>query len=94
MRKHSARRAAAKRGEAMRERRKRRRKSRFTTHYSFPVFVFSTLFLHSVFRPFTACQQISAQANFHFENIEETIRLCPIVCIIPQNPLRGGKNLR
>ncbi len=30
---------------------------------------------------------------FHFENIEETIRLCPIVAIIPQNPLRGGNFL-
>ena len=56
-------RVTAMRCEASRERRKRRRKSRFTNHYSFPVFVFSTLFLHSVFRPFTACQQTSAQAN-------------------------------
>ena len=28
---------------------------------------------------------------FHFEHIEEIIRLCPIVCIISQNPFLGQR---
>ena len=67
-------------GEARERKRKRRDSSRALQH------CFNTLFSGL----FTTCLHTCTQTNIHFDRVEETIRLCPIVRIIPQIPSRVG----
>ena len=61
-------------------------------------FAISANSLHQFYTMFSGLLQLIDRLVhrqiLHFERVEEIIRLCPIVCIISQNPLRGGKNLR
>ena len=86
--------ACARARTQLRERPRGRRDSRCAAHHFFFSFVFSTPFSHNVFKPFTACQQISAQANISLREHRRDYSPMSNRCNYTTKPFAWGKFFR